>query len=405
MSSQPHLQILNYVQATHNEESEFPLFTILPKELRSKIWRYTLQRQRMIHLRLNNRRGQTAIQAGENPESTRNGERYFTVVYGSQLLSKLLLVNRESREEALSFYRVHLPCRFAEGARVHGTVYLNPEWDFLHISAEWPAKNTLVDFLYHLKTSHDPRHIGLLNLAVDGNGLSANGLNRLQSSDLDFEARSAFVETLAQLREVSFISTPRVGRQILGGWSGLGTWETIFNRSFPILPTTPTFELLQRDPRPIAQDLKKVIGLADLRGVLQLWLQLLRKWRISPSGIEHRFFLAFDPTIAGDRISDRTSAKIWLQKEDDQWNGRAPDDCFLQNKKVEWPIGAQHEKYKNEDLEKAVRPAFGFWLFPVEALGLINEEGLLEEKGSRPTHGPFLNMTDHWPQLALSSLP
>jgi hypothetical protein len=67
MSSQPHLQIFNCSQADHNEESNFPLFPLLPKELRLKIWQYTLQRQRILHLRLNNQRGQTATQAGENP--------------------------------------------------------------------------------------------------------------------------------------------------------------------------------------------------------------------------------------------------------------------------------------------------------------------------------------------------
>lgn len=240
---------------------------------------------------------------------------------------------------------------------------------------------------------------------MDGNGLNANDLYGLQSSDLDLEVKLAFVETLTQLREVWFVSTPRVGRQIVGVLSGLGTSEAMFNRSLPIMTTSPTFECLPRDPRPIAQDLKTLTGLADLRDVAQLWLQLLRKWRASPYGIEYRFLLAFDPTLGGDQISDRTSAKTWLQKEDDQWNGRAPDDGFLKNKGVKWPVGAEDEKYRNEDLKIAVRSAFGFWLFPVEALGPIDEKGLLEDEGSRSRRKTFLNMTEHWPELALSSLP
>lgn len=125
---------------------------------------------------------------------------------------------------------------------------------------------------------------------MDGNGLNANDLNGLQSSDLDLEVKLAFVETLTQLREVWFVSTPRVGRQIVGVLSGLGTSETMFNRSLPIMTTSPIFERLPRDPRLIAQDLKASTGLADLRDVAQLWLQLLRKWRASPYGIEYRFF-------------------------------------------------------------------------------------------------------------------
>lgn len=407
MSSQPHLQIFDPNQITHEEEFNFPLFSLLPKELRLKIWRHTLQRQRIIRLRLLNQRGKTAIQADENPESTSNGERYFTIVDGTQLLSKLLRVNKESREEALMFHRVHLPCRFTggamrDGSNGHGTLHFNPEWDFLYIGAEWPAKDTLVTFLYHLKTIHDPRHVGLLNLAVDGNGLSGSNLYGLQSSDLDSEVRSAFVETLSQLREVWFVSTPVVGRQINGILSGFGTSETLFNRSFPIMTTPPTFDRLQRDPRPITQDLEKTTGLARSRDVIFLWLRLLKKWCTSSPKIEYRFLLAFDPTMGGNQITDRRSAMSWLQKEDNQWNGRAPDDGFLKNRTVKWPIGAEDEKYKNEDLENTVRPAFGFWLFPVEALGPIDGEGLSENLGSRPD---FVNMTEYWPELALSSLP
>ena len=408
MSSQPHLQIFNPNQIANSEESNFPLFNLLPKELRLEIWRHTLQRRRIIHLCLDNQRGKTAIQAGENPESTSNGERYFTIVDGNQLLSKLLRVNRESRAEAWMFYRVHLPCRFTgeamrEGSNGHGTLHFNPEWDFLYLSAEWPAKDSLVSFLYHLKTIHDPRHVGLLNLAVDGNGLNGNDLYGLESSDLEDKVRSAFVETLSQLREVWFVSTPLVGRQILGGWSGLGTSETLFNRSFPIMTMPSTFDRLQRDPRPIAQDLKNTTGLAGLRNVVILWLRVLKKWRTSPPGIEYRFLLAFDPTIGGGPpISDRTSAMSWLQKEDDQWNGRAPDDGFLKNTLVKWPVGAENEKYKDEDLQNAVRPAFGFWLFPVKALGPIEEKGLSEDQRSLPD---FMDMTEYWPELALSSLP
>ena len=408
MTSQPHLRTLNSSQPNHDEESKFSLFPLLPKELRLKIWRQTLQRGRIIQLYLNNQRGQTATQAGENPESTRNGERYFTIVYGSHLLSKLLRVNRESREEALKFFRVHIPCSFRatrKGPTGYGALHINPEWDFLHISAEWPAKDTLVSFLYHLKTIHDPRHIGLLNLAGDGNGLNGNGLHELLLSDLDSEVRSAFVETLTQLREVWFVSTPRAGRQIVGPLSGLPTCETMFNRSLPIMTVVPMFERLHRDPRAIAQDLKALTGLAGLRDVIQLWLQLLKKWRVVPLGIDYRFLLAFDPTLAGDPISDRTSAQTWLQKEDDRWNGRAPDDGFLKGKEVKWPVGAENEKYINEDMEKAVRPAFGFWLFPVEALGPIDEEGFCKDQLYRPRGKAFLDMTEYWPELAMTSLP
>lgn len=249
---------------------------------------------------------------------------------------------------------------------------------------------------------HHPRHVGLLNLAVDRNGLNGNGVYQLLFSDLDSEVRSAFVETLVQLHEVCFVSITRVGRQIVGPLSGLPTSETMFSRSIQIMMMVPIFERLYRDPRPIAHDLKALTGMAGSRDVIQLWLQLLKQWRIVPLGIEYRFLLVFDPTVAGDQISDGTSAKTWLQK-DDQWDGRAPDDGFLMGREVKWPVGAENEKYINEDLKKAVRPVFGFWLFPVEALGPIDEEGLLKYQLSRPRRTAFLNMTEYWPELALTS--
>lgn len=412
MNSPPHLQPINSRQFTHHDEaSTFPLFTILPKELRTKIWRYAMRRQRIIRLHINNQRGKTASEAGENPDSVGNGELYFTVVDGSQLLSKFLRVDKESREEALKLNRVHLPCRFTSGATKEGpasheTLHFNPESDILYISAEWPAKDTLIAFIHRLKTIHDPRHVGLLNLAIDANGLSGNDIIGVQPSEVKSETRSAFVETLTQLREVWLVSTPLVGRQIVGPLSGFGTAGAIFNRAFPIVSTLATFERLPRDPRSISKDLENTSGLGSSRDALQYWLRLLKKWQISPQKVRYRFFLAFDPRTAGGNISDRVSAKAWLQKHEDQWNGQGPGDGFLpKDVKAKWPVGAQDEKYRNEDLENAVRPAFGFWLFPLEALGRIGKDGLLIDEETRPRGEMFRDMTEHWPELGLSSLP
>ncbi|MCJ1278688.1 hypothetical protein MMC21_006505 [Puttea exsequens] len=168
----------------------------------------------------------------------------------------------------------------------------------------------------------------------------------------------------------------------------------------------PTFERLHRDPRPMAPDLKRVLtGTLDSRHMVQDWQHLPKKWWVPSSRIEYRFLLAFDPTIGGDQISDCRSANRWLQKEDDKWNGRAPDDGFLKNKNIKWLVGALHENFRNEDLEKAVRPAFGFWLFPVDALGPLHEEGVSKEEGFRSRAKAILDMIEHWPGLALSILP
>ena len=434
MSSQPHLQIFTSGPITHKGDSNFPLFSLLPQELRLKIWRHGLERQRIIKVHLERQTEQTAHQAAESTGSASKRERYCAVVDGYQVLTKLLRVNSESREAALEFYRVHLPCTLTGGSTGEGTtrpgiLHFNPEYDFLHISSKSPVKDTLVDFLYHLKTTHDPRRVGLLNLAVELNDLKGNDLGNLKSSDLDPRVRTAFVETLTQLREVFFVSKPRAGRQILGYQSGIPTSETIFNRSFPILAMAPTFERLHRDPRPIAQDLRQVfVGTFDPRHMLHLWRQLLKKWGVSPPQIEYRFYLAFTPIGQDDQIYDHGSAKGWLQKEDDEWRKPWEDgpaessqdqdqeqekadepfsgfSSFFQKANKRWPVGAASEKFQNEDPEKAVKPAFGFWLFPVDALGALPEKGFSEDEGFQPKPKQLLDMTGHWPELALLNLP
>lgn len=64
-----------------------------------------------------------------------------------------------------------------------------------------------------------------------------------------------------------------------------------------------------------------------------------------------------------------------MQKEDDEWTGKwriddSVDGIWATRKlsdgsTYKHPIGALYGKYKDEDLEKAVKPAFGFWVFPV----------------------------------------
>lgn len=87
MSSHPHLQLFDLVQGARDEDSgfaelatnvatlpeagrdirgyfwhrlSFPLFPLLPQELRLKIWQHALQRNRIIVLRLESLRGQPA---------------------------------------------------------------------------------------------------------------------------------------------------------------------------------------------------------------------------------------------------------------------------------------------------------------------------------------------------------
>ena len=400
---------------THNKDSTFFPFPRLPVEIRLEIWRQSLQRQRLIHVYLEKRTEQAATQTAASTDSVSKREKFEAIVDGYQALSKLLRINSESRWVALGFYRVRIPCWFRERGLSQevkskpGLLLFNPEHDFLHISSRPLVEDTLIDFLYHLKTTYDPRRTGLLKLMVEYNDLVPFQLYDPESSHLSPEAESAFRETLTQLREVFFGSSTRAGRQITGPLSGLSySKDTIFNRSLPIMAASPAFDRLHHDPRPIAPDLRRIwIKTFHPQSALRQWRELLEKLRISPTQTQHRLYLAFAPTRDDDQIHGRDSAARWLQKEDDVWTGadqtktRSGKDQkessfarFLDEKKYKMPIGAQSEEYKDEDLEKAVKPAFGFWLFPVNAV----DAPLGDNNWS-------MDLSNHLPELALSSLP
>lgn len=258
----------------------------------------------------------------------------------------------------------------------------------------------MIHFLYHLKTIHDPHHVGLLNLAVDVENPSETGLYDLLSQELKADVRLAFIETLTQLTQVWFVSTPLTRHQIVGPSGESVDRETRYQRSVPIMTTSPTFDYLCRDPRPIGQDLKRTPGRFLWRCAIHNWLRLLKKWRTCPPRIEYRFVLAYDSRIRGGQIRDDMSAKAWLQEEDNHWNGLALDDSSLEHEQGDWLAGAG-----GEDVETAVKPAFGFWLFPVAALGAIDENGLFKDKTFLTNTQWDEDMTEHWPELALSRLP
>ena len=130
-ATQPHLQIFNFDREIHNTKSAFTLFPLLPPEIRLKIWRHPLEHHRIITVHWE-------IQLEPLAEPTENHAR--PIINGYQSFNKLLHVNRESRIAALSFYRVHIPCKIqggptGEGEITPGIFYFNPEYGFLLLNS------------------------------------------------------------------------------------------------------------------------------------------------------------------------------------------------------------------------------------------------------------------------------
>lgn len=409
--SKPHLQIFKPDQGLE-EHSTFHFFPQLAKELRDKIWMHALERQRIIHLTVHDPVWSAGMHG--DPEGTtsfpENGETFWVMADGHQTMSKLFRTDSESREAAISFYRVRIPCQLKTigGAIKWGTIYINPENDFVRISPTLGVKNTLFNFMYHLKNTYDPHGIGLCNLVTTTNDLNANDLHAIDPSDpgLDEGHKMAFKQIMGNLRQVIFYSNIRAGRQVLTWHTGVFTDKIFYNRSFPIEARVPTFDRLPRDPRTISKDLKNIyVGNGDCRDQIHLWHRVLKDWSISCPGIEYKWHIAFEPQ---EKISDRTSANKFMQKEEDYWHGiKDPAPSPFSNIDFKTPIGAETEEYKNEDLEAAVKPAFGFWLFPIDVLEPIGKNEVTVEQGFHPDHLlPVLwDFSDSWPELWVANLP
>lgn len=212
--------------------------------------------------------------------------------------------------------------------------------------------------------------------------ISYHDICALQLSDVDPTVAAASTETLTQMHQDFFVQIARGGCQIIGISSGiLLNRDVIYNRSFPIITTVPTFERLSHDPRSIARDLKQVFVEHDPFYMLCAWQQILASWGgVSKPQTEYRFMLAFDPPSS--TIHNRENAESWMQHEDNEWTGKWRVDDRIENgygfrtldptkPSYKCAIGALPEKWINEDLEKAVKPASGFWLFPMDAFGPV----------------------------------
>ncbi|RSL73087.1 hypothetical protein CEP53_000870 [Fusarium sp. AF-6] len=403
MTSKSHLQIFT-LEGPHSNGGlkEFPLFSKLPAELRLKIWKHSLEHHRIlrVHLRYPSAFDLKLAHDGQTKPASHQSQTYRPVVEGYQMLSKLLRVNKEARGAALSFYRVHLPCWLTKGASrsddlVSGTIYFNPEYDFLHIKQE---SMDMMDFFYDLKFKYDPQHIGIRNLALCRRTLDNHGrLAPLPPSSDNPEAKEAFKDIMSQLDEVFFVSVQNIARMVLGRDTGaLALYETSFNRSFPITAMALNFDRISRDPRRAEEDFKSLTIMVSPRYLYTAWLETMEAMGIKPLKTKYRILLTFRPW---DRVYDEEDARKWVQKEDEIWN-----DTYVSNgpfSKIDWKTtaGSSLPKFRDEDLDKAIRPTFGFWLFPVDAFN----DG--SESASHSNYISSWDVSEHWPELALLRLP
>ncbi|KAI1171681.1 hypothetical protein F4777DRAFT_564530 [Nemania sp. FL0916] len=376
-------------QAESESLDTFPLFRKLPPELRQKIWRIALLRERLTKFRLLPRIGIDDMVRNRGDDITRleqlENEVYGVLDENVPALSSVFHVNRESRDVALSHYRVHLPCWRIIRPKTPREIlrrvifYLNPEYDFLRINADF---GHVADFIHDLKETYDPRHRGVLNLVVHPGLLQGPaGLVSMNPASLDNPQRTSFMETIRQLDEIFFLHEQVPGRVNIGVYSAPSTLDYRLNRALPAHASTTGFTRLGPDPRPIRDHLENVFIGEDPCDTVNLWNGYINQHFRSLGMPKTRSSILMTTLWHFDDVRNRRMAEEALQKEEDAW---------LNETSKRWPPA----KAIVEGLEHSnVSTAFGFWLLPVNAFDDLPRRG-----------AEFLDLREKWPQLVLSNL-
>ncbi|KAI1329811.1 hypothetical protein F5Y16DRAFT_417355 [Xylariaceae sp. FL0255] len=391
MLTSVHLRILSPGHARQARSASldaFPLFAKLPPELRQEIWRTSLLAERTVKLSLMPRIGIDSMINSRGDAITRlewpHDEPYGVLDENVPALSNIFGVNRESRDVALSHYRIRLPCWRVIRPKTpcetlrHFILYLNPEYDFLRIDAQL---GHLADFIHDLKTKHDPHHIGLLNLVLDGNVLRGPaGLISIDPASLEAPQRTSFEEAICQLREIFFLHEQAASRLNLGFYTAPPTCDYRLNRALPAKAMTMGFSRLGADPRPIQEHLKTVFICGDPGDDVRLWNHYIQQHFGS---IQARASILMTTFMRQRDVRNRQTAEESLQMEEDAWvhevsTRNSPGKVIIE--------GSEHSD---------VCTAFGFWLLPVDTFDRMPRSG----------GGPYFDLTEEWPELVLLDLP
>lgn len=351
----------------------FHLFDRLPKELRVKIWKHSLPRQRFIDLSITEP-GYHGQYRDNNAESdyyaTRN--RLGNVVSGypysvetpkrSGWPLSLLLVNREANEAFCKYFRLHLPLK-------SGVLHVNPEGDILHV---WTGKvltalltpiEALVAFFHDL-VAYDPRGVGIVHVGIGREVNDLSRLTELEPSAVPQPAAASIRKLLERsLRTLYVIRSSSDGRNMLGMLS-FPKAKVHQNRSLPVAAQSlGAVTWLDHDPRPIEDDLSHLGIGRDPRYTSTLWRKFEHRFgvRREKRPIDILYALASWPR---NGVNGRAGLAGFLQDSDESWAswmGRINHPL--------WGARLSEEAYRRR--LRDLRQAAGIWIFPAEAFGPI----------------------------------
>ncbi|RMJ16043.1 hypothetical protein BHE90_008689 [Fusarium euwallaceae] len=403
-SSNQHLQIFTPpLQPT----ATFSRFPRLPADVRYLIWEQALSHERLLRIALE----LVAIDENKPVKQKKTqdrlykpGEEYHIVLKERQAISKLFHVTSESRRAALSFYRVHLPCRYEwfEDSESTGTLYLCPELDIVEIEIEQYRAKTSTLFVNFAQDvwAHDPRRIGLVNLSIPTRSFT-NPFREWRKLHLAETTQSSLLRQVIRRLERVIFSQRRYVWRMCYPITSMHPGERCFkmNRSVPIAASITRFDRLPTDPRPIKEELEMMhIGnYLPHRGV-RAWFKLLRRLRLEENQlkIDYRFLLSHERKLM-PRIFNRVDAQKWVQEEEKKWKE------ILKKKREIYKERAREDT--PEELAEAPRPAIGFWLFPLESIGALPGVDKCRLPEPRGFYRSFLDMSKYSPELCLAQLP
>jgi hypothetical protein len=401
MSNDQSFRLLNQ---SYNDKRDFPQFSLLPWELRDQVWRSALQKKRLIRVTLKQKQPDD-ITERESRDIQYGGSSLF--VDGFQLLSKLLRVNSEARNVALAFYRVRLPCVLRRphlAGSCIGILPFNPEYDVIWFE-QLEHRIHFTDFISTIRM-YDSRRIGLCNIAVSLSNIRVT----LGAEGPDDYKCPSFMETIRNVREFYLVAETnsyylKYAKERYNDESSYHVpapaavqpfhdRTPIIQKFGPLMSRIPGFDLLQRDPRPIGQDLARLfLGFDDIAQGISDWRSLLREWGVDPNRLESRVLFVyrdFNPCLPVEDLSldgsglQRFSMPTANPLLDESLSPLAPDILITAEEQA---------------LERNSSLVFGFWLFPLDAF-------TQKTRLTHPNQSVHVwDLSGYWPELGFIYMP
>ncbi|KAF5605702.1 hypothetical protein FPCIR_394 [Fusarium pseudocircinatum] len=410
------VQILN--PAILRSTRSFPKFNKLPPELRDKIWIHSLAHERILKI---------------------YSEECRVELRERVTLSKLFVTTLESRAAAKKFYRVHIPCKYVHMTSTYdGILYFNPELDIIHVFG-WAYFPELAHHIWSL----DPLHVGIINLALQTYGSCCRyySFGSAFKTDCDLDKIKAAIQRLKR-----FIFACHGVYESESETCRYRETRPRFDRDIPsspfvpVKPHVPAFQTMEQDPRAVGDFVYDVdrLEMITVGGEVSDWFDHLEEWGIdNDPAVLYQIMMSYsdcDPEIIVEEnacrahgVSDQLSGS---STPNSQLSGSSTPNSTLEKSvravyhrsdAIAFAVNEMEErkrildqllddeiKVDDEEVEmlsrQDVTPAFGFWLFPLDALPVIKLTANSEARDFFYTEIQE-QFKKHTPQLCLSYLP